>query len=766
MGAVYLAQDLELDRPVALKVARVSASGSVKLLKRMEIEARSAAKVDHPLICKVYDAGEIDGIRFIALQYIEGEDLKKLMKRTGRRREPEEAVSLILQILHGLEAAHEMGVIHRDLKPENVMLNKKREPVIMDFGLARRTIASSDAGLTQGMIVGTAAYMSPEQATGKAEAIDHRSDLYAVGVMLFEMLTGEWPFTGGAIEVMGKKCVQDPPSPLTLNPTLNPQLAAICHQMISRQKGDRYVTCAEAIEALESIALVTSAVKNQQVKSISSPSVMSSPSEPAGSYTSQRGSPVVEKKASESDARSFSISPLPTRLWNQPIARWLILGSAGIALAMMVAGLFSGRLDAPVNSNIVAKPGDQDLARRNLSEISGNPAEDNPKTVYSLNNAELSPALKSINLIDLFNPAEGVLSGKWTKQDKTITCQDVWGCKLIEFSYVPPEEYDYAIKFTVVSQFDAFQQVCYANERQFMWTLSGRINSTSGFGEINGKDYESTPTRVDSRGWISDGNSYTSVVKVRKDGVEAYLDDKLVSQWKTDFSDMSLPGYIRPRQNQTVGLAFWGSHMIIESAEIIPFLDDHEPSDQSPKTDLDRIATGKWIRLVDSKTVLPDPNRMSFHEGILSLNNTIYRFPEVNARNVILRAQVRKISGQHVNLKVRVNAAEGSFYAAWYNGQLDGGDLFGIHKWQNREWLDLGQGHIGREIAQDQFVEMAFASVDDDLVLFVDGSQVYSFKNDDLKSGFVEVGTLRGVGEFKNVEYQILDSDDKNTPKR
>ena len=255
MGAVYLALDTELDRLVALKVARVSESGSATLIKRMAVEAKAAARVDHPQICKVYDAGEIDGVRFIAMQYIDGEDLKQLMKRTGRRRDMDEAIRLSQQILRALEAAHENGIIHRDLKPENIMLNRRHEPVIMDFGLARKTVASSNAGLTQGMIVGTAAYMSPEQATGRAEDIDCRSDLYAVGVMLFEMLTGEWPFTGGAIEVMGKKCVQEPPSPLSLNPQLHAGLAAVCHKLIAKRKEDRYATCAEVINQLESIHL-------------------------------------------------------------------------------------------------------------------------------------------------------------------------------------------------------------------------------------------------------------------------------------------------------------------------------------------------------------------------------------------------------------------------------------------------------------------------------------------------------------------------------
>jgi serine/threonine protein kinase len=255
MGTVYLANDVELDRSVALKVARLSNAGSAKMLKRMEIEAKAAAKVDHPLICKVYDAGEIDGIRFIALQYVEGEDLKKYLAQKGRRLEPPEAVRLIQLIAQALAAAHEKGVMHRDLKPENVMINKRQEPVIMDFGLARQTVASPNAGLTQGMIVGTAAYMSPEQATGRAEAIDHRSDIYAVGVMLFEMLTGEWPFSGGSIEVMGKKCVQEAPSPIDVNAIVHPQLAEVCRKMIARKKEDRYATFADVERALNAIDL-------------------------------------------------------------------------------------------------------------------------------------------------------------------------------------------------------------------------------------------------------------------------------------------------------------------------------------------------------------------------------------------------------------------------------------------------------------------------------------------------------------------------------
>lgn len=354
MGAVYLAYDSQLDRQVALKVARVAAAGSANLIKRMETEAKSAAKIDHPQICKVFDFGEIDGIRFISLQYIEGEDLKTYLKRTGRRRDPIEAVQLIIQIANALQAAHDKGVMHRDLKPENVMFNRKGRPVIMDFGLARRATGATDAGLTKGMIVGTAAYMSPEQAIGKADAIDLRSDLYALGVMLFEMLTGAWPFEGGAIEVMGKKCVLQPPSPITVNPTLSPELAEVCQKLIAPKKEDRYSTCAELVEALEAIDLT--ATETLEATAVVEPS-----QGPHFAFVDGRRSDSnilstpIRRSVSKRKTSLASVGDVITRNWRtqSPILRGTILGSAA-ACAMLAAILFFRNGDALVKVEIHA----------------------------------------------------------------------------------------------------------------------------------------------------------------------------------------------------------------------------------------------------------------------------------------------------------------------------------------------------------------------------------------------------------------------------
>ncbi|MBS0205132.1 MAG: protein kinase [Planctomycetes bacterium] len=355
MGAVYLAFDTVLDRPVALKVAKVSGSGTDIILQRMETEAKAAATVDHPQICKVYDFGEINGIQYIALQYIKGEDLKTWLRRTGHRREPAEAVRLVLQMARALRAAHRTGVIHRDLKPANIMIDQSGEPVIMDFGLARRSIIPTELSLAQG-ILGTAAYMSPEQAVGVSEEIDQRSDIYALGVILFELLTGTWPFVGSPMDVMGRKCLHPAPSASEIVPDLPPALVDVCQMMVALNKEDRYTDCDELIAALESVDLTPAGWHPMLSEYAAAESTMAiddrSPRELAERPSDT--DPIASMAFSQSVSRKL---PPGTRVgfatWRWSPARWALLGGTAFLVILLAVVLVFHSGDAIVKIEIL-----------------------------------------------------------------------------------------------------------------------------------------------------------------------------------------------------------------------------------------------------------------------------------------------------------------------------------------------------------------------------------------------------------------------------
>jgi serine/threonine-protein kinase len=192
MGAVYLAHELALDRDVAIKVLPPEFAGAPELRERFRREARTAARLNHPNIVPLYTFGEVDGLMYFVMGYVAGESLAGRLKREGALA-PDEAYSLLADIADALSYAHRHGVVHRDIKPDNILIDgESGSPRLTDFGIAKA--AASDAQLTMtGQMIGTPAYMSPEQALGSPEA-DARSDIYSLGVVAYEMVSGRLPF--------------------------------------------------------------------------------------------------------------------------------------------------------------------------------------------------------------------------------------------------------------------------------------------------------------------------------------------------------------------------------------------------------------------------------------------------------------------------------------------------------------------------------------------------------------------------------------------
>lgn len=248
VGTVYRAHQADLNRDVAVKVMIAGEHGSPELLKRFLREARSAAALSHPGIVPVHDVGVDGGIHYIVMELVEGRSLAELLK--GGPLPPGAALGLAARVAEALREAHAKGVIHRDIKPSNILVDGRGQPRIADFGLAS-SLEEGERLTRTGDIMGTPWYMSPEQAFGDPAEIDGRADLYSLGAVLFEMLTGRPPFEGTrSLQVLKKIDVEDPPRPTRLNPRLDPRLDALVLRALEKDRERRYRDAAEFAEAI------------------------------------------------------------------------------------------------------------------------------------------------------------------------------------------------------------------------------------------------------------------------------------------------------------------------------------------------------------------------------------------------------------------------------------------------------------------------------------------------------------------------------------
>ncbi len=253
MAEVLRGRDIRLGRDVAVKTLRVDLAREPSFQARFRREAQSAASLNHPSIVAVYDTGEstLDGVQvpYIVMEYVDGRTLRDLLK-SERHIMPTRALEITAEILKALDYSHRNGIIHRDIKPANVMLTRSGEVKVMDFGIAR-SVAQASAAVTQtAAVIGTAQYLSPEQARG--EQVDPRSDVYSTGCLLYELLTGSPPFTGdSAVAVAYQHVREDPIPPSRVNPDVSPAIDAIVLKAMAKNPANRYQSAAEMREDIE-----------------------------------------------------------------------------------------------------------------------------------------------------------------------------------------------------------------------------------------------------------------------------------------------------------------------------------------------------------------------------------------------------------------------------------------------------------------------------------------------------------------------------------
>lgn len=251
MGSVFLAHDTELGRDVALKVPHLVPGADAEVLERFQREARAAAALQHPNVCPIHDVGIINETHYISMAYIRGRPLSDFVSNR-KPPSPHAAALAVCKLAKTLQYAHKQGIIHRDLKPSNVMVDEHNQPIVMDFGLARKLDQSDDRRLTRsGVMLGSPAYLPPEQVNGEFDKVAAPTDIYSLGVIFYELLTGRVPFPGTtAIAVAMKILTEEPKRPSELRKGIDSELEHICLKMMSKKIEDRYATASEAADAI------------------------------------------------------------------------------------------------------------------------------------------------------------------------------------------------------------------------------------------------------------------------------------------------------------------------------------------------------------------------------------------------------------------------------------------------------------------------------------------------------------------------------------
>jgi predicted Ser/Thr protein kinase len=249
MGAVYLARDPQLARAVAVKVPFLTGPDADAVRARFLREAQAAAALRHPNICPLFEVGEVDGTPYLVMPYVAGEPLS----RRARAAPPvpvREAVEVVRKLALALDVAHRQGVIHRDLKPANVLIDERGEPVLMDFGLARRDDVLGGALTQEGDLMGTPAYMPPEQVAGEVKHVGPHSDVYSLGMVLYELLAGTLPFQGDLLSLTAQIALDPPAPPSRHRPGLPPRLDAVCLKALQKKPADRWPSMQHFADAL------------------------------------------------------------------------------------------------------------------------------------------------------------------------------------------------------------------------------------------------------------------------------------------------------------------------------------------------------------------------------------------------------------------------------------------------------------------------------------------------------------------------------------
>ncbi len=549
MGRVYKAYHTRMDRVVAIKVPPPESLSAIESVKRFDREIKAVAKLTHPNIVVAHDADEANGVHFLVMEYIEGEDLAALVKQKGPI-SARQAVDFVLQAANGLSYAHRKGIIHRDIKPSNLLLEKDGTVKVLDMGLALLEPTQHDvAELTAtGAVMGTVDYMSPEQALDTKQA-DARSDIYSLGCTLFHLLTGEGPYSKGSItqRILAHR-EQTIPSLRDRCPDASPELGQVLEKTLAKLPEDRFQTMDEVIAALSSLP-ETGAVEHAN--------------RPLG-------------------ATSAAPNPQPLiPVTRGPLVASLSLLAIGLLFAFWAVGIIF-KVETPEGTVIVeidgsGKPVEVRVAEdKTITIVDPNDGQEIKVTVdrekkqlkldkqgfelavrsFSLDTRDgrkiqvkfepmpdARPQATVVDLLGLIDPEEHTIrNGRWRREAGVLKSPLVeQKYSIIEIPYYAPEEYDLTMRVERVSPLPEVLGIgLWVRDRHVVAVIDGWTGRASGLEVLDGQNASANATTVKRR-LIGTKTPQTITCQVRKDSIEIAIDGESVIDWQGNINRFSAP---------------------------------------------------------------------------------------------------------------------------------------------------------------------------------------------------------------------------------
>ena len=552
MGRVFRAEDTLLHRQVALKVLPkvLKRGGRTVAVDRLIHEARAAATLDHPHVVTVYEVNESNGVYYIAMEMLEGGSLRDLVKGAGAL-EHSRACMLAADAAEALAHAHATGVIHRDVKPANLMLSRTGRCKVADFGLARVDDAN-DLSSVFGESVGTPQFVAPEILRGQPAS--PQSDIYSLGGTLWYLLTGRPVFESTtASELLSKHLEAPVPDLAAVRPDLPPGLVQAVYKSLNKRPGDRFDSAAQFEKVLR---------------------VYTIPVESSGampSLSSLEVGPVV-------------IPPPPKPA--APRRRWPLIGAAAGGAVLLTAALIPGiahlRSHSDSNANAASGAVQAGAPVAQSTNVQASPPSDVPEQSHttvapapivhkSPSAAPTQQVTKAINLLDKLDVSSASVKGAW-HFDYGDLVSDSSGPAILELPAAVPSEYDFRMEFTpedCVEQL-LFKPALDAERREgvaFNWCMN--VGELSGFESVEGKHLFDPSAPLTRRMQVRTGVRHTSLVKVRKDRIQAFVDGAIVVDYKTDYHDLSRQDDWSFRNNDKLGIGTWNKPTRFHKVELI-----------------------------------------------------------------------------------------------------------------------------------------------------------------------------------------------------